>query len=246
MEHPSPAEINPVKIDNPFTRKPLYGKLSIVLLGLMVVSLLPHYTKIYSSSVPVLFILHGALYLGWYILFVVQTHLSASGNVATHKKLGFLSLFLFAVLTASGVTMLIGAMQAYDSNWEPWFLHARTNLIWGIFHTIFSFSTFYILGILFRKQLHIHKRFMLLAALSMVSASVTRVAYFPFIPIDGTLLTLLSTYAFLLAPIIIDRITFKRIHPVFKWCIPIYIVSQIICIGILPTTPIGRALAFPF
>lgn len=156
-----------------------------------------------------------------------------------------MSMALFLFLIISGVEMLIGVMEAYNPNWTEGHIHARASFVWGILHTLISFFIFYILGVLFRRKLQLHKRFMLMASLSMVSASVTRVAFLPFIPLDGMILTLAATYAFLLTPMIIDRLAFKAIHPVFKWCIPIYVVTQIMCIGILPTTEIGRAIAFP-
>ena len=140
----------------------------------------------------------------------------------------------------------LGVMQGYDSDWTAEFLLSRTSFVLAISHTLFSFTVFYVLGILFRKKLHFHKRFMLLASLSMISASVTRIAYLPMMPIAGVPLVLLSTFGFLLVPIVIDRVVFGRVHPVLKWSIPIYIATQIICIGLLPSNTIGRAIAFPF
>lgn len=230
-----------------FSNQPIYGKFSIVLLGVMFVSILPYYVKVYNTPeiFSVTFVIHSILYLGWYILFAVQSNLVSSGNFAAHKKLGYMSMALFVFLIISGVEMLIGVMQAYDPNWTGGHVHSRASFVWGILHTLISFFIFYIVGVLFRKQLQLHKRFMLLASLSMISASVTRVAFLPFIPIDGMIVTLVATYAFLVAPMIIDRLAFNAIHPVFKWCVPIYIITQIICIGILPATEIGRAIAFP-
>lgn len=230
-----------------FSNRPIYGKFSIVLLGVIFVSILPYYVKVYNTPeiVSATFIVHSILYFGWYILFAAQSNLVSSGNFSAHKKLGYMSVALFVFLIISGVEMLIGVMAAYDPNWTGGHVHSRASFVWGILHTLFSFFIFYILGIFFRKQLQLHKRFMLMASLSMVSASVTRVAFLPFIPVEGTILTLVATYAFLLTPMVIDRLAFNAIHPVFKWCVPIYVVTQIICIGILPATEIGRAIAFP-
>lgn len=250
MEHTnasSPANLISSVGTARFSNRPIYGKFSMVLLGVIFVSILPYYVKVYNSPeiVSVTFIVHSILYLGWYILFAVQSNLVSSGNFAVHKKLGYMSIALFVFLIVSGVEMLIGVMAAYDPNWTAGHIHSRASFVWGILHTLFSFFIFYILGVVFRGRLQLHKRFMLMASLSMVSASITRVAFLPFIPIEGTILTLVATYAFLLAPMFIDHLAFKAIHPVFKWCVPIYVVTQIICIGLLPATDIGRAIAFP-
>jgi hypothetical protein len=231
-----------------FTSAPIYRNFSLILLFLIFVTLLPHYEKIYDSSVQVSFqlVLHAILYLGWYILFSIQSHLVSFGNKTLHRKLGYLSVFLFGLLVFSGIDMLLGVMQSYDSHWDQGKLISRASFVWGILHTLVAFTGFYVLGLVFRKNSHYHKRFMLMASLSMVSASVTRIAFHPAIPIDGMVITLLSTYGFLFAPLVIDRMTFNGVHPALKWSVPIYIVTQILCIGLMPATRIGQAIAFPF
>ncbi|TQV65837.1 hypothetical protein FKG94_27925 [Exilibacterium tricleocarpae] len=235
-------------LDLSFSSRSIYGKFSLILLVFIFVTLIPHYGEISSSTtfVSAQFIAHGILYLGWYILFAVQSHLSSARNVALHKKLGYISLLLVGALIFSGIDMLLGVMKGYDSTWSAGYLASRTSFVWAILHTLLSFVAFYTLGIVFRKKLHFHKRFMVMASLSMISASVTRVAFLPIVPVDGMAVTLLSTYALLLAPVIIDRIIFGSVHPVLKWSVPIYIITQIICIGVIPNTEVGRAIAFPF
>lgn len=242
------------QINNPqgnyadFSHRPIYGKFSLVLLAIIIVTLLPHYGKIFDNNIHVNIdiILHGSLYLGWYILFAVQTTMSAMQKVSIHKKIGLFSLLLVSTLFFSGTDLLINIMRSYDASWSADYIRYRTSFVWAIFHTMVSFMAFYICGIAFRKNLHAHKRFMLLASLSMISASITRVAFLPFIPVDGMAVTLLSTYGLLLVPIIIDKVVFGRIHIILKLGVPVYIVTQILCIGILPSTSIGQSLAFPF
>ncbi|AQQ68347.1 hypothetical protein Mag101_12400 [Microbulbifer agarilyticus] len=134
--------------------------------------------------------------------------------------------------------MLVEVMKSNDQ--------FKLSLIWGILHTILFFSAFYLAALIARSDVHTHKRLMLLASLSMVSASITRVAYLPGVPVDGTALVLLSTYGLLVAPVLIDRFKFGAVHPVFKWTIPLYISTQIICIAVLPGTELGKLIAFPF
>src|SRR5688572_16346684 len=230
------------------TPLPIYGKFSLILLVVIFITLLPHYFKIYSPSdnVPVAFIVHGFLYLAWFLLFAVQSNLVVLKKTEAHKKLGYLSLILLVGLILSGAQMLYGAMSGYDPNWDVGYLRSRTSLIWGVLHTFIFFIIFCGFGFLYRKKMHVHKRLMLMAALTMIPASITRIAFIGVIPIDGTLLTLLTTYVLWLTPIVMDRLIFKAVHPVFKWSVPIYVVTQIICIGFMPATELGRAIAFPF
>lgn len=233
---------------SPFTDKVLYRKYSLILIFVMVITLIPHYGKIFSPEIEVSWamILHGFLYLTWYFLFSAQSHLVSNKNITLHKKMGVLSVILVVLLFSSGLYLLLGVMHGYDSNWSSEYLLSRTSFVWAIIHTLTSFTGFYVLGIITRKQLYLHKRFMLLASLSMVSASVTRVAFLPFVPIDGMLLTLLTTYILFICPVIFDRVAFGKVHAVYKWAVPGYIISQIFFIGIIPVSGFGQALAFPF
>ncbi|MBY6192095.1 hypothetical protein KUV22_16850 [Microbulbifer agarilyticus] len=223
-----------------FERGPIYGKFSIFLLGVIFITVMPHYSKISSPSeaVSLNFIVHAALYLGWYILLSVQCNFVQSGRLNFHRKLGYASIVFFVLLQVSGIEMLIDVMRSNNQ--------FKLSLIWGILHTILFFSAFYLAALIARKDVHAHKRLMLLASLSMISASVTRVAYLPGVPIDGTALVLLSTYGLLVAPVLMDRFKFGAVHPVFKWGIPLYISTQIICIAIMPGTELGKLIAFPF
>ncbi len=223
-----------------FSQHPIYKNFSLFLLLFTIVTLIPHYEEVVDADLPVRtsLIIHGALFLGWYILFYVQSLLVSRGSIVVHQRLGMLSLVLGVALLVSGVELLLSVMRSNDLS--------RTSFVWGIVHTTLFFFASFVLALLNRKNSHAHKRLMALASLSMISASVTRVAYLPIVPIDGTAFTLLSTYAVLAVPIIIDRVRFGAIHPVLMWGIPFYIATQIVFVAVLPNTELGRQLAFPF
>ena len=226
-----------------------YSKFALLLLLITLVSLLPQYVdtlihKPEAMSLPLF--AHGLLFLFWYLLFFVQASLVSSGQFASHKLLGYCSIPLALVLILSGAHLLMGTMHSVQADWSEQHLFMRSSFVWAIFHTLVSFCSFYILAIVYRGQSAAHKRFMLLASLSMMSASITRFAYHPIIPMDGTAFTLLMTYALLLAPLLIDKWREGKVHKVFKIGVPVYLVTQLLAIAVLPGTEVGRALAFPF
>lgn len=225
-----------------------YAKFSLVLLGVTFITVLPHYYEIWedTGAVSTQLIWHSVLFLGWYLLFAVQAGLVAGRNVKRHRTLGKLSVILMALLIVSGAMMLLGVMQSFQADWAAEHLYARASFVWAISHTLISFGLFYGLGLWYRGVSAMHKRFMLLASLSMISASVTRIAYLPFVPIDGTAMTLLMTYALLIAPLAIDRVVEGKIHPVLKWGVPAYVATQLFAIAYIPSTVVGREMAFPF
>lgn len=225
-----------------------YSKFSLLLLAITVISLMPHYVELIKEpdSVSLQFVFHGIVFLLWYVLFTVQSGLVSAGQLATHRALGYLSIPFAVLLLYSGGAMLVGVSESYQPDWTEEYLFARTSFVWAIVHTVLSFSIFYILAVIYRTSPHVHKRFMLLASLSMMSASITRFAYLPIIPIDGTALTMLLSYALLITPLVVDRVQAGRIHPVLLYGTAIYVVTQLIAMGLLPATRFGQSMAFPF
>ena len=230
-----------------FSFRSAYAKFSIVLLIVTVISLIPQFfTGLLNdpTGISPQLKIHGVVFLLWYLLFTVQAGLVGAKHTALHKKIGYTSIPFALFLIISGTLMLLGTMNSYQPDWTEQFLRSRTSFVWAIFHTLVSFTSFYLLAVLCRKRSQAHKRFMLLASLSMMAASITRFAYLPIIPIDGTAFTLLTTYALLATPLVIDRIRDKKIHPVLFYGTAIYVVTQLAAMGVMPSTAIGRELAF--
>ena len=225
-----------------------YSKFSLLLLAITIVSLLPHYVELIREpeNVSLQLIVHGIVFLLWYLLFSVQSGLVSGGQLAVHRKLGYASIPFAVLLLYSGGAMLIGVMKSYQPDWSEDYLFARTSFVWAIAHTVLSFAVFYVLAVIYRASGQAHKRFMLLASLSMMSASITRFAFLPIVPIDGTAFTLLLTYALLITPLVIDRVQHGKIHPVLLYGTVIYVVTQLLAMALLPATTIGQRIAFPF
>jgi len=226
---------------------PPYGWFSLILLLVSVATLIPSYlipllTK--PSTLSSEIILHGIAFIGWYALVVVQSGLVARRHFFPHRIIGYFSIPFVLLLAWSGAAMLLRVMNSYQDDWTEQYLASRTSFVWAILHTLIFFVGSYILAIVLRTRPAFHMRFMLLASLSMIAPSITRVAYLPMIPIDGTAFTLLVTYGALTVPILMDRCYEGRVHAVFKIGIPAYAVTQLLALGIVPATSFGRSFAF--
>lgn len=224
-----------------------YGQFSVVLLLISVATLIPSFIIPLVSTPQTLsthVVFHGCAFLGWYALMVLQSGLVSRGHTAVHRKLGYGSIVFATVLSVSGAVMLVSTMNSFRPDWTADYFQSRTSFVWAILHTLMFFSGSFILAIAFRKHRETHKRLMIMASLSMIAPSMTRLAYLPFVPIDGTAFTLLSTYLFLAVPYVIDRCTLESVHPVIKYGIPVYALTQILALGVMPTTDFGRDFAF--
>lgn len=240
---------NKTQNEMPSREESLYRTFAFVLLAITFLTLIPNFLRPAlneSRSVSPALVIHASLFLVWYILFFAQTALISKSKITIHKRLGYASLGLTSVLAISGLMMLLGVMRAPPTTDDIGSIFARTSYVWAIIHTLVCFTAFYLLAIKFRQRPPVHKRLMMLASLSMMPATITRVAYLPMMPIDGTALTVLSSYALLLTPIVIDLIVNRKVHPALAYGASFFVLSQIIATAVVPSTELGQTLAFPF
>lgn len=153
-----------------------------------------------------LFHLHGVLFTAFVVLFIVQTTLVASHRVAVHRRLGIAGGLLAVVMTLVGT---VTAITAVARGSVPPGMDPPVFLAIPLFEMLL-FAIFVGAGLWLRANKAAHKRLMLLAYISIISAAVVRL---PGVQSDlfGDDLALL----FLLAGIVYDLVTQRRVHPAY-------------------------------
>jgi hypothetical protein len=123
-----------------------------------------------SPLPPVLLHVHAAVYVSWLVLVSVQILLVEAGNVRLHMRLGWAVAILSAVMVPLGLAAAFvdQARQVSHPDYAPQFLALE-------FEEMFAFSAFIIAGLLTRKSLAEHKRFMILAAVAISDAGFARI-----------------------------------------------------------------------
>src|SRR5689334_7180831 len=159
---------------------------------------------------PFLLQLHGVLFTLWIALFVVQPLLVARKRLDLHRQLGVAGGVLAALMT---VVVPLTAVAVTKPGYRP---GPPTPLS---FLTIpfFSIAVFAILvgaALLYRKRPDIHKRLMLVATLSILSAAVARIPL-SFIANGGALAFYGLTDLLLLPCIAYDAIIHRKLHPAY-------------------------------
>lgn len=163
-----------------------------------------------NSPFTTLVHIHGLLFTGWVVLFIAQTALVATHRVAVHRRLGVAGALLAAGMVVAGLLTAISAA-------------ARGSTVPGIdpmsflaipFFDMVLFPTFVGAALWMRKNKEAHKRLMLLAYISIVVAGVARLP--GLLPL-GPLVFFGLTFIFLLAGVIYDLVTRRRVHPVYLW-----------------------------
>jgi hypothetical protein len=154
--------------------------------------------------------LHGALFTSWVLLFIVQTALIASHRVKVHMSLGIAGGVLAAAMIFAGLGTALQAMKAGMA-----LPGVTAQAFFAIpFFDMVLFATFVGLALWQRKNKDTHKRLMVMAYISIVTAAVARwPGVLPLGPIGFYGFTMI----YLVAAIGYDVITRRRVHPVYIW-----------------------------
>lgn len=167
------------------------------------------------------FYVHGALFTAWILLFVLQTSLIASGRSDLHRRIGPYGGLLTVAMVVVGI---LGALTAASR--ATGFVGVPVPPLQFLAIPIFDmvlFPAFVWVGLTKRRDLQSHKRWMLLATISLVTAAVAR---WPGMAPLGPLAFFGVADLFVVALGIWDLRTRGKLHPATLWGGIIMIASQ--------------------
>ena len=188
-----------------------------------------------SAELTAMTRLHGALFSVWVLLFIVQTALVAARRVAVHRRMGVAGVVLAAAMVVVGVSTAISAAARGSA---PPGADALTFLVVPLFDMVL-FAGFIVAAVRARRNKEAHKRLMLLAYVSIITAAIARL---PGVLPYGPLMFFGLSYIYVLVAIIYDRTTRGRIHPVYVWGGAVLLLSVPLRLAI-STTAAWRSLA---
>jgi hypothetical protein len=167
-----------------------------------------------SSTLPPLtpfYHVHGLLFTTWILLFITQTALVAGRRIDIHRRLGFAGVVLAFVVFIVGVMVSIETLRRGGGTQfgDP---RAFLSIPLG---DIIAFAVLVAAAVVLRRRADAHKRLMLLATISLLTAAVAR--FLAQINIGGTVGLFLGTDIFVLALILYDFASRGRVHPASLW-----------------------------
>ena len=175
-------------------------------------------TTVTGGSITPTLHLHALLFSSWVLLFLVQAGLIAARRVAVHRRLGFASIALAAAMVVVGMRT---AIESAARGAAPPGVDALTFLVVPVFDLLL-FTGFVSAAILKRRDKEAHKRLMLLAYVSIITAAVARMP--GMLPL-GPLVFFGVSFLFAAAGMVYDRVWRGRIHRVYVWGAPILALS---------------------
>ncbi len=163
-----------------------------------------------ATTLSPIAVLHGAVFTGWVLLFVIQTSLVAARRVALHRRMGVAGAVLAAAMIVIGLTT---AITAAASGHTPPGADALAFLAVPFFDMVL-FAGFVSAALLARRNREAHKRLMLLAYVSIITAAIAR---FPGLFAFGPPVFFGLSLLFIVAGIVYDFVSRQRVHPVYIW-----------------------------
>ncbi len=154
--------------------------------------------------------LHGAIFYAWMLFFVAQSALVRLRNIRLHRTIGW-----FGV--ADGVLVIILGIWAIFAEPAPSALH-HVGLV-----SMAGFGIPLALAILWRKRPDVHRRLLLMATAMLTNAAFAR---FPGTYLPGHFFYA-GTDLLILAGLAHDLWTEHRIHPVYRYGLPLFLAAQL-------------------
>lgn len=168
-----------------------------------------------------IFYVHGAAFTAWIVIFVAQASLITGARPDLHRKIGAYAAVLAAAMVVLGtVGALVAARRATGFTGVP--VPPLQFLAVPIFDMLL-FAPFVWLAIAQRRNPQSHKRWMLLATITLITAAIAR---WPGVLPLGPLAFFALTDLFLIALAVWDFRSRGRLNPVTLWGGLIMVISQ--------------------
>ncbi len=165
--------------------------------------------------------LHGALFTTWVLFFVAQTALVASGRTYLHRRMGIAGGVLAALVAIVGTTVAVIRLRTGVSPIPG--IPAPSFFAIPFFDMV-VFAILVSTAIYFRRRLEAHKRLMTLSMITLLPAPIARMHFLPLPPGPPTFFALADL--FIVAMLVYDLTTRRKIHPATIWGGLLVVASQ--------------------
>ncbi len=200
------------------------------------------------QGIPGYLYVHGAALTAWFLGVFVQTLLIAGRNVDTHRRLGWCLVGLAVVVVAISLFTSLNtvprriAAGATLADLEPRITFIA-EVIWSNLLALVTFITLLTIGVLRRRDASAHRRLMLLASLTLLSPSLTRIFGFSiFAGIDTHLLSTFGVFTLVIPLVVYDMISAQRIHAATLFGGALFIGQKALAMFVIATSSAGQSL----
>lgn len=175
-----------------------------------------------TPEIGPLLIAHGAVFTTWVLLSVIQPSLIAAGRTDVHRRLGYAAAGIAVLMVFLGNAVAIAAIHVgYIGLGDPYVFYAIP------FFDIQTFALFAALAIIRRRRPQEHKRLMLLASTQLLEPAMARMPIAAF-QAGMPYASLFGSDFVIVAGVIYDLATRRRINPVWLWGGAVVVLSGVV------------------
>lgn len=190
-----------------------------------------------SIDVPLIYHIHGMVFLGWIAIYVAQNGLIAANNVALHRRLGMIALLWVPLMVVLGLAIMIVSLRRTGG---PFFFDQNEFLVSNTL-MVMLFAVLVFTALRQRRHLGWHRRLMFVAMAILTGPGLGRLLPLPlFIPYSWWIVITL-TMIFPLIGMIADKRRHGRVHPAWFWGVGSVLAALIIG-DLIAYSPLGVAL----
>lgn len=190
-----------------------------------------------SFGAPLYVHAHALTFFGWTMIYLTQTLLGTSGNIALHKRVGWIGAAWIPLM------VVVGTMVAYQSlrlgRSAPIFTPAYFTVMAPL--TVYTFAGLSTAAIVLRRRTDWHKRLHFCAMAGLMGPGFGRILPMPlFIPYTPQV----ETAMILLFPLIAVTVEWRRtgsVHRAWLWGLGTLVAVRIV-VDLLGASPIAAAL----
>ncbi len=209
-----------------------YTGMSLVMLATVLLGFARSYflrSQYFPSPLAPVAQIHGALFVSWILLFIVQSVLIANRRTSLHRRVGIVGGFLAVAMVVAGSTIALVSLR-YN------FSHGNLRALSFFAIPMGNMIVFPILvaaAIAWRRRPETHKRLMLLATISILDAAIARwpISFMS----NGPIAFFAIADLYLLSGVVFDLASRKSVHPAYVWGGLLLVGSQILRLAIWHT-----------
>lgn len=170
---------------------------------------------------------HGIVFSGWLLFFILQSALVRTRSVRWHRNVGWFGAGLGVAIVVLGLSTTMAMAHFHVEK-----LHATDlSFILVPFWDIACFAVCFGLAIAWRKKLEHHRRLMLLATAALSAAGWGR---YTFLPPGGFYA---GVDLLIVMGVVRDLIVNRRVQAVYKVGLPVFVAGQALVLWVILSKP---------
>lgn len=178
----------------------------------------------HPAPIPLYLYVHGIVLTCWFVWACAQSLMISAGKIANHRRWGTVGACFAVAVFCAALMASFGSVSRKPINLDApasimgtgltgiTVAQFKSSVVWGNIVNAVSFALFVAGAVFYRKRPLIHKRFMLLASISIVEPALARIARWPGMGGEQGPLIPIVVWSLVAAVAIHDVVTRKRLE----------------------------------